>query len=156
MNIFCAWFTLIVLNIQPPVFLMHPNHWGKKWQRMGIWRGRWSLVSVVVVIQQGQAYLCIEYILYNTQSAMYTSTLQNTRKMYYWERTLHSSTYSGRTPSGLHGLHLRTQSTSQTPYGVQRESTMSGYVLLLLLDKGKKCHDPELNTQSLGHQKMPK
>ena len=39
-------------------------------------------------------------------------------------------------PSGLHGLHLRTQSTSHTPYGVQQECTISGYLLLLFLHKG--------------------
>ena len=56
------------------------------------------------------------------------------------------SSWSPGPPSGLHGLHLITQSTSQTPYGGQQESTISVYLLLLLLDKEKKCHDPELNT----------
>ena len=62
------------------------------------------------------------------------------------------SSWSPGPPSGLHGLHLITQSTGQTPYGVQQESTIAVYLLLLLLDKEKKCHDPELNTQSLGQQ----
>ena len=62
------------------------------------------------------------------------------------------SSWTPGPPSGLHGLHLITQSTSQTPYGVQQESTISGYLLLLLLDKEKKCHAPELNTGSLGQQ----
>ena len=72
-----------------------------------------------------------------------------------WPRIQVDSTWTPGPPSGLHGLHLITQSTSQTPYGVQQESTISGYLLLLLLDKEKKCHDPELNTRSLGHQQMP-
>ena len=39
-------------------------------------------------------------------------------------------------PSGLHGL--RTQSTSQTPHGVQQEFTIAAYLLLLLLHKEKR------------------
>ena len=106
--------------------LLCPYNFCRAWLSSGDFQGLYTPPDILVGLQMDSGRHQMDFCFSSTIFSIFFLFGGNPAKCLHLDFS-----WSPGPPSGLHGLHLITQSTSQTPYGVHQESTRSLQYLVI-------------------------